>query len=110
MTRHSTPSAQPRPARSSTLRAGATTTTSGTASTSSAPRRPNARRAERAGAAVVVPDEELDGPRLAREVAALLGAPQRLAEMANAAAAAARPDAAERIADELLRLAGGADT
>jgi UDP-N-acetylglucosamine--N-acetylmuramyl-(pentapeptide) pyrophosphoryl-undecaprenol N-acetylglucosamine transferase len=65
----------------------------------------NARWAERAGAAVVVPDDELDGPRLAREVAALLGSPQRTAEMANAAAAAARPDAAERIADELLRLA-----
>jgi len=68
----------------------------------------NARWAERAGAAVVVPDDELDGPRLAREVAALLGAPQRMTEMANAAAAAAKPDAAERIADELLRLAGGA--
>jgi UDP-N-acetylglucosamine--N-acetylmuramyl-(pentapeptide) pyrophosphoryl-undecaprenol N-acetylglucosamine transferase len=68
----------------------------------------NARWAERAGAAVVVPDAELDGPRLAREVAALLGAPQRMAEMAKAAAAAARPDAAERIAEELLRLAGGA--
>lgn len=65
----------------------------------------NARWAERAGAAVVVPDAELDAPRLAREVAALLGAPKRMAEMANAAAAAARPDAAERIADELLRLA-----
>ena len=35
----------------------------------------NARYMERAGAAVVVPDAELDGPRLAREVAALLGAP-----------------------------------
>jgi UDP-N-acetylglucosamine--N-acetylmuramyl-(pentapeptide) pyrophosphoryl-undecaprenol N-acetylglucosamine transferase len=68
----------------------------------------NARWAERAGAAVVVPDDELDGPRLAHEVAALLGAPQRMAEMAKAAAAAARPDAAERIAEELLRLAGRA--
>ena len=66
----------------------------------------NAGWAEQAGAAVVVPDDELDGRRLAREVAALLSAPQRMAEMANAAAAAARPDAAERIADELLRLAG----
>ncbi len=66
----------------------------------------NARWAERAGAAVVVPDDELDGPRLAREVAALLGAPQRMAEMGKAAAAAAKPDAAERIADELLELAG----
>jgi UDP-N-acetylglucosamine--N-acetylmuramyl-(pentapeptide) pyrophosphoryl-undecaprenol N-acetylglucosamine transferase len=58
---------------------------------------------------VVVPDAELDGPRLAREVAALLGAPQRMAEMAKAAAAAARPDAAERIAEELLQLAGGVE-
>jgi UDP-N-acetylglucosamine--N-acetylmuramyl-(pentapeptide) pyrophosphoryl-undecaprenol N-acetylglucosamine transferase len=65
----------------------------------------NARWAERAGAAVVVPDAELDGPRLAREVAALLGSPQRMAALANAAQAAARPDAAERIADELLALA-----
>jgi UDP-N-acetylglucosamine--N-acetylmuramyl-(pentapeptide) pyrophosphoryl-undecaprenol N-acetylglucosamine transferase len=70
----------------------------------------NARWAERAGAAVVVPDDELNGPRLAREVAALLGAPQRMAEMANAAAAVARPDAADKIAAELLRLAGGSDT
>jgi UDP-N-acetylglucosamine--N-acetylmuramyl-(pentapeptide) pyrophosphoryl-undecaprenol N-acetylglucosamine transferase len=65
----------------------------------------NARWAAAAGAAVVVPDAELDGPRLAREVAALLGAPQRMAAMSNAARAAARPDAAERIADELLALA-----
>jgi UDP-N-acetylglucosamine--N-acetylmuramyl-(pentapeptide) pyrophosphoryl-undecaprenol N-acetylglucosamine transferase len=65
----------------------------------------NARWAEAAGAAVVVPDAELDGPRLAREVAALLGSPQRMAAMANAARAVARPGAAERIADELLALA-----
>ena len=43
----------------------------------------NARFMEQAGAAVVIPDSELDGPRLAREVAALLGAPQRMAAMAN---------------------------
>jgi UDP-N-acetylglucosamine--N-acetylmuramyl-(pentapeptide) pyrophosphoryl-undecaprenol N-acetylglucosamine transferase len=65
----------------------------------------NARFMERAGAAVVVPDAELDGPRLAREVGALIGAPQRTAEMARAARGVARPDAGERIADELLRLA-----
>jgi UDP-N-acetylglucosamine--N-acetylmuramyl-(pentapeptide) pyrophosphoryl-undecaprenol N-acetylglucosamine transferase len=64
----------------------------------------NARHMEEAGAAVVVPDAELDGPRLAREVAALLGAPQRMAEMSNAARAAARPDAAERVAGELIAL------
>ena len=64
----------------------------------------NARFMEKAGAAVVIPDSELDGPRLAREVAALLGAPQRTAAMAKAARAVARPDAADRIADELLAL------
>jgi UDP-N-acetylglucosamine--N-acetylmuramyl-(pentapeptide) pyrophosphoryl-undecaprenol N-acetylglucosamine transferase len=64
----------------------------------------NARYMERAGAAVVIPDRELDGPRLAREVAAVLGAPQRMAAMGKAAAVVARPDAAERIADELLGL------
>ena len=64
----------------------------------------NARHIERAGAAVVVPDAELDGPRLAREVGALLGAPRRMATMAKAARSVARPDAAARIADELLAL------
>jgi UDP-N-acetylglucosamine--N-acetylmuramyl-(pentapeptide) pyrophosphoryl-undecaprenol N-acetylglucosamine transferase len=67
----------------------------------------NARFMEKAGAALVIPDSELDGPRLAREVAALLGAPQRTAAMAMAATAVARPDAADRIADELLALANG---
>jgi UDP-N-acetylglucosamine--N-acetylmuramyl-(pentapeptide) pyrophosphoryl-undecaprenol N-acetylglucosamine transferase len=66
----------------------------------------NARYMERAGAAVVIHDAELDGPRLAREVAALLGAPQRTAAMAKAARAVARPDAADVIADELLALTG----
>jgi UDP-N-acetylglucosamine--N-acetylmuramyl-(pentapeptide) pyrophosphoryl-undecaprenol N-acetylglucosamine transferase len=64
----------------------------------------NARHMEAAGAALVVPDDESDGPRLAREVGALLGAPQRLDEMSKAALAAARPDAAERIAGELIAL------
>jgi UDP-N-acetylglucosamine--N-acetylmuramyl-(pentapeptide) pyrophosphoryl-undecaprenol N-acetylglucosamine transferase len=66
----------------------------------------NARFIEQAGAAVVVPDDELDGPRLAREVGTLLAAPQRLGAMAKAARSVARPDAAELIADELVALAG----
>jgi UDP-N-acetylglucosamine--N-acetylmuramyl-(pentapeptide) pyrophosphoryl-undecaprenol N-acetylglucosamine transferase len=65
----------------------------------------NARVMAQAGAAVVVRDAELDGPRLAREVASLLGAPQRMAGMSRAAREASRPDAAERIADEVLELA-----
>jgi UDP-N-acetylglucosamine--N-acetylmuramyl-(pentapeptide) pyrophosphoryl-undecaprenol N-acetylglucosamine transferase len=64
----------------------------------------NALYMERAGAAVVVPDAELDGPRLARETGALLAAPQRLAAMSNAARAVARTDAADRIAEGVLGL------
>jgi UDP-N-acetylglucosamine--N-acetylmuramyl-(pentapeptide) pyrophosphoryl-undecaprenol N-acetylglucosamine transferase len=60
---------------------------------------------EQEGAAVVVPDAELDGPRLAREVAALLGSPPRLHAMAAAAERVARPDAAQKIADAALQLA-----
>jgi len=66
----------------------------------------NARYMADAGAAVVVADEQLDGPRLAREVAALLEAPHRLEEMASAAQAVAKPDAAQRIASEVLSLVG----
>jgi UDP-N-acetylglucosamine--N-acetylmuramyl-(pentapeptide) pyrophosphoryl-undecaprenol N-acetylglucosamine transferase len=64
----------------------------------------NARFMERAGAATVIPDAQLDGPRLAREVGGLLAAPQRMAEMANAARAVAKPDAAEAVAREVLAL------
>ena len=64
----------------------------------------NARWTERGGAAVVIPDDELDGPRLAREVGALLGAPERLRAMRQAALSLARPEAAERIAHEILTL------
>jgi UDP-N-acetylglucosamine--N-acetylmuramyl-(pentapeptide) pyrophosphoryl-undecaprenol N-acetylglucosamine transferase len=67
----------------------------------------NARHMERAGAAVVVADAELDGARLAREVGALLRDSGRTAAMARAASEAALPDAAGRIADELLRLSAG---
>jgi UDP-N-acetylglucosamine--N-acetylmuramyl-(pentapeptide) pyrophosphoryl-undecaprenol N-acetylglucosamine transferase len=65
----------------------------------------NARHIAAGGAAVVVPDGELDGPRLAREVGALLSREDRLREMSRAARALARPDAAERIAREVLALA-----
>ena len=65
----------------------------------------NARWVERGGAAVVVPDDQLDGPRLAREVAALLGSSDRLHTMQRAARELARPDAAERIANQILMIA-----
>ncbi|HEX5760971.1 MAG TPA: UDP-N-acetylglucosamine--N-acetylmuramyl-(pentapeptide) pyrophosphoryl-undecaprenol N-acetylglucosamine transferase [Thermoanaerobaculia bacterium] len=54
------------------------------------------------GAATVLRDEELDADRLAGEVAGLLGDPARLEQMATASRRLARPDAARRIADEVL--------
>jgi UDP-N-acetylglucosamine--N-acetylmuramyl-(pentapeptide) pyrophosphoryl-undecaprenol N-acetylglucosamine transferase len=65
----------------------------------------NARWMADGGAAVVVPDSQVDGPRLAREVGALLGSPHRLDAMSQAARRLARIDAADRIADEVMRLA-----
>jgi UDP-N-acetylglucosamine--N-acetylmuramyl-(pentapeptide) pyrophosphoryl-undecaprenol N-acetylglucosamine transferase len=65
----------------------------------------NARWMADGGAAVVVPDSQLDGPRLAREVGALLSSPARLESMKAAARKLERADAADRIADGVLRLA-----
>jgi undecaprenyldiphospho-muramoylpentapeptide beta-N-acetylglucosaminyltransferase len=58
----------------------------------------NARRLVEAGGAVLVPDAELDGARLAAEVDALLADGAGHAAMAAAARAWARPDAAAAIA------------
>jgi UDP-N-acetylglucosamine--N-acetylmuramyl-(pentapeptide) pyrophosphoryl-undecaprenol N-acetylglucosamine transferase len=58
-----------------------------------------------AGAAVVVPDAELDAARLAREADALMGDPDRLDGMSAAARSLSRPDAADRVADAVLSLA-----
>jgi UDP-N-acetylglucosamine--N-acetylmuramyl-(pentapeptide) pyrophosphoryl-undecaprenol N-acetylglucosamine transferase len=66
----------------------------------------NARFMERAGAALVLPDRELSGARLAQEVGRLLADPARLAAMARASASLARPDAAREIAGEVLAAAG----
>jgi UDP-N-acetylglucosamine--N-acetylmuramyl-(pentapeptide) pyrophosphoryl-undecaprenol N-acetylglucosamine transferase len=68
----------------------------------------NARYFADAGAAVVISDRELTAPRLAQEVGRLLGDPGRLAAMAAAAAALARPNAAADIAAEVLAAAGAA--
>ena len=65
----------------------------------------NARWMAQAGAAVVVPDEQLTAARLGQEVGALLADSQRLAAMATASAALARPDAAQAVADEVLAAA-----
>ncbi|HEY1539684.1 MAG TPA: UDP-N-acetylglucosamine--N-acetylmuramyl-(pentapeptide) pyrophosphoryl-undecaprenol N-acetylglucosamine transferase [Solirubrobacteraceae bacterium] len=65
----------------------------------------NARWMAAAGAAVVVPDAELTPARLGQEVGALLADRPRLATMAAASAALARPDAAQAVADEVLAAA-----
>jgi UDP-N-acetylglucosamine--N-acetylmuramyl-(pentapeptide) pyrophosphoryl-undecaprenol N-acetylglucosamine transferase len=57
------------------------------------------------GAASVVPDAELTAARLAGEVGAVLGDESRLEQMAAAARRLAKPDAARRIADEVLEAA-----
>lgn len=65
----------------------------------------NARFMEEAGAAVVIPDSELSAARLAQEVGKLLADAPRRASMAHAAAAVARPEAAQEIAAEVLAAA-----
>jgi UDP-N-acetylglucosamine--N-acetylmuramyl-(pentapeptide) pyrophosphoryl-undecaprenol N-acetylglucosamine transferase len=63
----------------------------------------NARWMSQAGAAIVIEDGQLSDARLAREVAQLLANPTRLAAMASASLALARPDAASNIAAEILQ-------
>ena len=65
----------------------------------------NAAFMARAGAAVVIGDEELSGRRLAQEVGRLLADPSLLHSMARASSELARPDAAGEIARELLAAA-----
>ena len=66
----------------------------------------NARRSADAGAAVILTNADLDGPRLGTEIAALLQDPERRARMGAAARTLARPEAARDLALALLGLAG----
>jgi UDP-N-acetylglucosamine--N-acetylmuramyl-(pentapeptide) pyrophosphoryl-undecaprenol N-acetylglucosamine transferase len=63
----------------------------------------NAQWMSDAGAAIVLEDSELSGGRLRDVVTGLFADQPRLERMAAASRALARPDAAERIAAELLR-------
>lgn len=67
----------------------------------------NARWMEQAGAALVLPDGDLDPARLAGLVAGMFGDRERLGAMAAAAASLARPDAAERVARIVEQAAAG---
>jgi UDP-N-acetylglucosamine--N-acetylmuramyl-(pentapeptide) pyrophosphoryl-undecaprenol N-acetylglucosamine transferase len=71
--------------------------------------RHNAEAVERAGAAIVVLDKELEGNTLFDRIRELTADRARLARMATAARGLAHPDAAERIADaaEALLANGG---
>jgi UDP-N-acetylglucosamine--N-acetylmuramyl-(pentapeptide) pyrophosphoryl-undecaprenol N-acetylglucosamine transferase len=67
----------------------------------------NAEAMVEAGAAMMLQEWDLDVPgKLLASLIALLNAPDRLASMANAARTQAHPDAAVRIADRLVSLAG----
>ncbi|MCY3951116.1 MAG: UDP-N-acetylglucosamine--N-acetylmuramyl-(pentapeptide) pyrophosphoryl-undecaprenol N-acetylglucosamine transferase [bacterium] len=59
-----------------------------------------------AGASLVIPESELDGPRLATAISDVLADPVRLGSMQQAAVRFGRPDAAGRVADLLLAAAG----
>jgi UDP-N-acetylglucosamine--N-acetylmuramyl-(pentapeptide) pyrophosphoryl-undecaprenol N-acetylglucosamine transferase len=68
--------------------------------------RKNAAVVAGAGAALVVDERQLNGDHLADVTSQLLADPARRASMAAAMRSLARPDAAERIVDCVLRLAG----
>ena len=65
----------------------------------------NARVLADAGAAVVINQQDATPTRLEAEILGLLDDPDRRARMASAARSVARPDAAARLAEELLTLA-----
>jgi len=66
----------------------------------------NARACVQAGAAAIIPQAELRGPRLLAEVRALLADRARLAAMGRAALTLGKPHAAHDVAQALLALAG----
>ena len=68
--------------------------------------RVNAEALAQCGAAVVVEESKLEGVWLAETIAALLGDPQRLKGMSDAARGLAHPDAARDIARMAARVAG----
>jgi UDP-N-acetylglucosamine--N-acetylmuramyl-(pentapeptide) pyrophosphoryl-undecaprenol N-acetylglucosamine transferase len=66
----------------------------------------NARVLSDAEGAILLPQAEFTPQRLAIEIAALSADPDRLVAMAQAARTMGKPDAAERLADLVLRVAG----
>jgi len=66
----------------------------------------NARVLEAAGGAILLRQDAFTPERLAAEIAALAADPARLAAMAAGARSSGAPDAAERLADLVMRVAG----
>jgi UDP-N-acetylglucosamine--N-acetylmuramyl-(pentapeptide) pyrophosphoryl-undecaprenol N-acetylglucosamine transferase len=66
----------------------------------------NATVLQKAGGAVLLTQDVFTPVRLGREIAALAAEPDRLAAMASAARAAGRTDAADRLADLVMKVAG----
>ncbi len=66
----------------------------------------NATALTTAGGALLIRQDEFTAERLARELSQLAGRPAVLAGMAAAARRAGRPDAAEQLADLVIRVAG----
>ena len=66
----------------------------------------NAGVLESAGGALRLRQDDFTAQRLAAEIAVLAGKPQRLTAMAAAAQSVGRLDAAERLADLVLKVAG----
>lgn len=69
----------------------------------------NARIFERAGAAVLMPESETTGERFAGTLAGLLDDSSRLSQMSTSAAGLASRDAAERVADTILKFCQSKD-
>ena len=67
----------------------------------------NAGALQEAGGAIRIEQRDFTPERLAAEIATLAGDPGRLARMAQAAKSAGSIDAAERLAELVLKVAGG---
>ncbi len=65
----------------------------------------NAQALERAGAALMIPESDMQPDRLAEELRRYMDHPEILERMENASRSLARPDAAARIADHIESLA-----
>jgi UDP-N-acetylglucosamine--N-acetylmuramyl-(pentapeptide) pyrophosphoryl-undecaprenol N-acetylglucosamine transferase len=66
----------------------------------------NAGVLEAAGGAIRIEQRDFTAERLAREITALSNDPTRLAKMAQAAKSCGTTDAAERLADLVIKVAG----